>query len=147
MPLAWDRSMSVGVKEVDAQHRELLGRMRMLGDAIGSGQRAAATEILQELIVSLAAHHAFEEHWMRVRSYPRLTDHVRGHQLGMETLQRAAQALADGCESPRFLDLVERTARWLDVHLRSEDLRMGRFNEALAQRGAGAVKPPAGRAR
>lgn len=146
MPLAWDRSLSVGVEEFDAHHREVNARTKMLGEAIGSGQRAAAAEILQGLITTLAAHHHEEERWMRTRNYPRLAAHLRAHQLGMETLERAARALADGCDNPRFLDLVERTARWIDVHLRSEDLRMGRFQEALAQGGPGGVKPPGGRA-
>jgi hemerythrin-like metal-binding protein len=140
MPLAWDRSMSVGVEEFDAHHREVNARTKMLGDAIGSGQREAAAEILRGLITILAAHHEDEERWMRARNYPRLTAHARAHQLGMETLERAARALADGCDNPRFLDLVERTARWLDVHLRSEDLRMGRFHEALQQGGGDAAK-------
>ncbi len=147
MPLAWDGSLSVGVEELDANHREINARTKMLGEAIGSGRAEAAAEVLRGLITSLATHHVEEERWMRERSYPRLEAHARAHQLGLETLERAALALAEGCDSPRFLDLMERTARWLDVHLRSEDLRMGMFNEELARGSTGAATPSGGRAR
>ncbi len=78
---------------------------------------------------------------MRGQGYPHLETHAHAHQLGLATLERAGQVLAEAGPNQHFLDLVERTARWIDVHLRSEDLRLGMFNSGHR---SGAKPTPSG---
>ena len=145
MPLAWEKSLSVGVPELDAQHREIIARLRMLGEAIGLDRRGATAETLRGLLECLALHFEAEERFMREQAHPHLRAHSRAHKLGMETLERAAQLLADDGPTARFLELTERSARWLEVHLRSEDLRLGMFRETQRRRRAPPVSKPKGR--
>lgn len=142
MPLAWDKSLSVGVAELDAQHREIIARLKMLGEAIGSERREAAAETLRGLIACLVFHFESEERFMRQRSYPHLPAHARAHKLGLEVLERAAKVYAEGGTEGRFLELMERSARWIEVHLRSEDLRLGMFSESERHRARGITAGP-----
>jgi hemerythrin len=127
MTLAWDRSLSMGVDELDDQHREIITRMRVLGDAIGADQREAMVRAASELVRCVSRHFRIEERCMRVRGYPRLSSHAQVHELGLQALSGAVRLCALEGPSERFLEQVERSARWLDVHLRSEDLALGNF--------------------
>ena len=127
MPLAWDRTLSMGVDELDDQHREIITRMRVLGDAIGADERETMVRAAAELVRCVSRHFRLEERCMRIRGYPRLGSHAQVHDLGLQALGRAAQLCALEGASERFLEQVERSARWLDVHLRSEDLALGNY--------------------
>jgi len=127
MPLAWNKTLSVNVEELDEQHREIITRLRLLGDALGADRRQASTQGMAELVRCVSRHFRTEEHFMRSRGYPRLGSHARAHQVGFEALRSAERLLSASGPGERFRELVERSARWLDVHLRSEDLALGNF--------------------
>jgi len=127
MPLVWDSTLSVSVGVLDDQHRETITRLRLLGEALGADQRQAATAAMSELVRCVVHHFETEERFMRSRGYPRLSSHARAHQVGLEALRLAERHLAASGPGERFQELVERSARWLDVHLRSEDLALGNF--------------------
>ena len=137
MPLAWSQTLSMGVAELDDQHRETITRLRLLGDALGADHRQATTRAMADLVRCVARHFRAEERWMRSHGYPRLLSHARAHELGLEALRQAERLLAASGPGERFLELVERSARWLDVHLRAEDLALGNFIRE------GAAAPPA----
>ncbi|HVO20612.1 MAG TPA: hemerythrin domain-containing protein [Anaeromyxobacter sp.] len=127
MPLAWNETLSVNVDELDQQHREIITRLRLLGDALGADRRQSSTRGMAELVRCVAHHFRAEERFMRSRDYPRLGSHAQAHQVGLEALRSAERLLLASGPGERFRELVERSARWLDVHLRSEDLALGNF--------------------
>lgn len=133
MPVVWDKSLGVGIPEFDEQHRAIQTRLRLLGDALGAGHADAAREALADVVAALQAHFEREERWMSTHAYPHQGSHLRAHQLGLATFERAARAFAEDGPGERFLELLERSARWLDIHLRAEDLRMGIFREAATR--------------
>ena len=146
MPLAWDSTLSVNVDVLDAQHRETITRLRLLGEALGGDQHQATVRAMADLIRCVDHHFRAEEFFMRSQGYPRLTSHTRAHEVGLEALRSAERHLASSGPGERFQELVERSARWLDVHLRSEDLALGNFvREGPAGRAAGAGKGLPGR--
>ncbi len=127
MPTTWDDSLSVGVPELDREHEEIMRRLDALGEAIGAGRAHAVGAELKALQEVVTAHFVEEERWMEAERYPHRASHARAHRTGLEALGRAVQAYQRGGVDFRFLDLVERAARWLDVHLRAADLRMGMY--------------------
>jgi hemerythrin len=141
MPLSWTKSLSVGVKELDLQHRETITRLRLLGEALGGDRPQAATRAMTDLVRCVSHHFRAEERWMRSHDYPRLASHARAHEVGLEAMAHAQRLLTEDGPSDRFQELLERSARWLDVHLRSEDLTLGNFVRE------GGDRPPAVRRR
>jgi hemerythrin len=126
MPLAWDRQYAIGVPALDAQHREIILRLRWLGDAIGGEQGERIGVVLGELAQLVKTHFEDEERWMAEEGYPFRDSHARSHGVCAKSLDTAVRLHAEAGVSVRFVEVLERVARWLDVHLRSEDLRLGR---------------------
>jgi hemerythrin len=138
MPLVWNRALSVGIAEIDQQQRETITRLRLLGDALGADRPQVATRAMADLVRCVARHFRTEERWMRDHDYPRVDLHARAHMLGIEALTRAERILLSAGPGGRFQELLVRSARWFDVHLRSEDLALGNFVRGAS---AGPVAP------
>ena len=142
MPVSveWEPGMSVGVEEIDERHRQILRRVRHLARAAAEGGAEPVRAALRSLQYTLSEHHAVEEAWMEEQGYPAAGDHVRDHRAIVETIGRVR---ADGSDGARLAEVAAAVARMLDEHMRSDDLRLGRFFTArqnfrrLAESGSG----------
>lgn len=118
--------MSVGVESLDAHHRQVWRRIRRLANAVAEGDAGDVRSSLRLLHASLSEHHLDEERWMDEAGYPGAREHVRAHHA---ILERIAGVRAD--EGPgadrRLLEAAEWVARALEAHMRSDDLKLGRF--------------------
>jgi hemerythrin len=142
MPTEWDSEYGTGVEDIDAQHREINSRMRWLGEAIGAERTERIGPELGALALLLTAHFRGEERWMRETGYAGLAEHARAHRACADSMDRALRAYEAAGVTPHFLDVIERVARWLDIHLRAEDLRFGRFAAGAAAKRSGPVAAP-----
>ncbi len=125
--IVWGKVLSVGVEEIDEDHRKLVGIFNILNQAVQDGESPeylAAT--LEELINCTVWHFSHEERLMLKYRYPQLAEHQAEHrdliqsakELRQELL-RADRAVAD--EQILFLE------RWLTEHILTTDLRLGAF--------------------
>jgi len=128
MLLSWDESLSLGIPQIDAQNRELIRRMRELGEQLARPVAPAALlAAVQELLSHVHEHFAAEEAWMRARGYPRVSSHSASHHMARELLERALRRCDGPGATERVQALLQRMISWYQIHLRSEDLRLGRF--------------------
>lgn len=125
MPGPSDEQLEVGVPRIDDERRELQQQLAALSAAIDASRFEAAVRVLRALAASLTAHFGDEERWMRAEGYPDADAHVRAHAAGLECFQAAVAAFERNGVAARFL--VQRAAGWLDLHLRRDDLRFGRY--------------------
>jgi hemerythrin len=145
MAFAWDPALSVGVDELDVQHRTILRRMRRAGAALTGRRLATAVAEVRFLERYLAEHFAAEERWMHLNAYPGAREHERAHRAA-SALAAAARELVVDASRRSASDLgveaamLDELGAWLDAHLRDEDLRLGRWRvmrENLRKLGAG----------
>src|SRR5512138_1704426 len=133
---------SVGVEEIDASHRQIGRRMRYLARAVAEGGVEPVRTALRSLQLVLADHYGREEGWMAEQGYPGAGEHVRGHRAIVESIARARLLDGSGAEA-RLADAAAAIAHAVEEHMRSEDLKLGRFFTArdnrrrLAERGPG----------
>lgn len=78
----WDSSMSVGEKNIDAQHKKLIGQINRLIDVISSlsveiGHVHQSGQFLYDYIKE---HFAYEEKYMEEHNFPGLEKHKEIHQ-------------------------------------------------------------------
>ena len=76
----WSNTFSVGVMEMDAQHRRLVDIVNRLHDAMKNG--AAKTSVMcvvEELVAYTRTHFASEERVMRAAGYPEIDEHIAVH--------------------------------------------------------------------
>ncbi len=76
MALEWTPDLSVGVEEIDEQHRELFRRAERLIATLRCGDRGEVLPLLAYLDEYVAHHFSAEERLMREVRYPALEEHV-----------------------------------------------------------------------
>jgi hemerythrin len=122
MPLiTWDQSLSVGVPDLDAQHRRLVDMINQLHDAMAKGQgRDALKPLLAGLVQYTVTHFQAEEQYMRKINYPNLPQHKAEH----ENLVRRVKELTQSYESSRVsltIETMNFLRDWLTNHIRRVD--------------------------
>lgn len=81
MPLEWSEDLSVGVKEIDNQHKELFNRINDLHAAMNQGRgREVITELIKFLEEYVVIHFGTEEKYMTRYAYPEYPSHKKQHE-------------------------------------------------------------------
>ena len=78
----WSNELSVGIEEIDEQHKVLVNLINRLFDETvvhQAGTSAVMEEILHELIEYTVIHFAVEESLFRIFHYPETETHTRHH--------------------------------------------------------------------
>lgn len=128
MPLfIWKPSYELGIPEIDLDHRQLVGMINELYEAMKQGQgHELMNEILDRLIDYVGRHFNNEEGFMRAANYPGITDHEREHQqfrasiLEMDVRRRAGNL-------PPSIELLTYLGDWLNNHVTTADKELGRY--------------------
>jgi hemerythrin len=131
---SWKDSYSIGVPDIDAQHRQLYKLADDLHQALNAGQgKDALAAVLKSLIDYTKTHFADEERLMQRYGYSELAAHKAQHEdltRKVIDLQRQMQAdkLMLSIEVMRFL------SDWLRQHIGGSDRRYAPFviNRAVA---------------
>lgn len=134
----WDDSYSVGIADVDRQHRVLVEMINALDDALATGSGDAQTgEILSDLYAYAQYHFSAEEALMQRAGAP-LAEHCRTHREQhrrfTETIQRLER---EKVGSELFRALLEYLVRWLSFHILGSDKEMARLLSASPAEPAG----------
>jgi len=78
--LAWSDEYSVNVREIDEQHKKLVGMINTLHEALVSGRgKEAQGKIITEMVDYAAVHFGTEEKYMRTYNYPHHAVHKAEH--------------------------------------------------------------------
>ena len=88
MAILWKENLSVGVNEIDNQHKELFNRINNLLDACtrgkGSEEIKRTLNFLSDYVIS---HFGTEENLMVRYNYPDYTSHKEKHEKFKKNLQ------------------------------------------------------------
>ncbi|MDR9435650.1 MAG: bacteriohemerythrin [Thiohalophilus sp.] len=117
----WSDELSVGIEEIDNQHRILVDLLNELHRAIVEHRGSeAAHRILAELLEYTRIHFAVEESLMRILGYPDYEEHKHHHELLINEVQELSQKLEAGKKSVNF-ELLHFLKMWLTKHIMEED--------------------------
>lgn len=124
----WNDTFSVNVKEIDEQHKVLLGMINKLHDAASAGTDAHR-EIIHGILDYAKSHFATEEKYMHRFHYPDYHVHRSEHRAFAEK----AQELKERLEHDALiltLELSNFLRDWLRGHILGSDKRYAsHFNE------------------
>ncbi|SMC26095.1 hemerythrin [Andreprevotia lacus DSM 23236] len=130
--IVWSDELSVGIQEIDEQHKVLVGLLNELYDAIRHHHgRQASVEILNRLADYTRIHFTVEESLMRILGYPDYEGHKAHHEDLITQMQSLQQRLAAG-ETVTF-ELLHFLRNWLTRHIQEGDRR---YTEHFLSRGA-----------
>jgi hemerythrin len=125
--LQWQDRFSIGIAEVDHEHRELIQLINDLHAALGGDRsQERVEEFLGEILARIAAHFALEEKSMVALVYPERGAHKQDH----ERLLDEIRDIMDDVNDRGILDearFSERLSAWFGDHFASFDERLHRY--------------------
>lgn len=128
--LDWKPSYSLGIPEVDYEHRELIREINQAYAHIEEQSGPDAIEAsLEEIYARIAAHFALEERHMRKLGYAELDAHKEDHEELLDEIRELMDDYARDPEAGR-LKLQQRLADWFRVHFSTFDARLHETLEA-----------------
>jgi len=122
MPLIqWSDDLSVGVREIDAQHKKLIGHINTLHDAM---REQKVSDVFGTVLADLAAyslyHFKTEEEYMKKFGYPGYFTHKKEHDTFVAKVTGVRKDLSEnGIKRPMETMIFLRN--WLTNHIQKSD--------------------------
>ncbi len=121
----WSEKMSVGVPELDADHKELIRVINQLStDADDDSRRGAVRQSLFALLRYAEFHFAREEKVMAACSFPGIEEHKEEHRDFVARIRDLNQRFDEDPEGSAAIvneDLLRFLQDWLNHHILIED--------------------------
>ena len=132
MAIQWNESLSVGVKAIDDQHKELLLRFERLLLACQAGQ---GTEELKKLLAFLEeyvnSHFSDEEKLQVQHSYPEYEAHHAEHVYFIGQVNKLrTETDQEGVSTHHVIETNSMLLKWLINHISNVDKKLGAFLKA-----------------
>ncbi len=125
--MKWQDSFSVGIEEIDNQHKKLISMINSLYKAIkkGEGQKILK-DILEGLVQYVDEHFGTEERYMEEYNYPGYLAHKKEHDKFTEQVLKVYQEFEQG-KPVVTIDLMEFLKKWLKNHILGTDKKYAPF--------------------
>lgn len=125
--LVWDKVLSVGVTEIDEDHRKLIHIFNTLNHAITDGEsKACLAATLEELVNCTVWHFSHEERLMLKYRFQEAEEHKAEHQELIQSAKSLQQLLLqpDASLAEEHVLFLE---QWLTKHILTADGRLGTY--------------------
>lgn len=135
MAIEWNDSLSVGVEEIDNQHKELFRQINELIEACHKGKGPEAVgEVLNFLDRYARLHFGTEEGYMQQYNFPDYSNHRLQHQEFMTNMAEVKRRFAEEGPGVHIVVITNRIlAGWLNTHIRRSDKVLGAHIKAYKQ--------------
>jgi hemerythrin len=121
----WSDSFSVGIPEIDEQHKVLVSLLNQLHAAFRERNGTQASrEILDRLAEYTRTHFLLEESLMRISRYPGLDEHRAQHEDLIKQVT-SLQTKLDAGKASISVELLQFLLNWLSKHINESDKRFG----------------------
>ncbi|MCB1316255.1 MAG: bacteriohemerythrin, partial [Leptospiraceae bacterium] len=124
----WNDSFSVGVPEMDDQHRNLFDILNELNAAMNANKsRETIESIIAQLSEYIVNHLRDEEQLLRKYNYPDLAKHEQSHKKFVEKVNELTGALLQDDSRILGYDIMNFVGDWLVSHIQKVDRQYGAF--------------------
>ena len=116
----WTDDLSVGIEEIDEQHKVLVDLLNELHHGIMEKHGSEATiEVLGRLVEYTRIHFALEESLMRMLHYPDYEEHKEHHEMLLDQVNELVEKVKSGHHVT--FELLHFLKNWLSRHIMEED--------------------------
>ena len=127
MRIDWSENLSVGVDQMDAQHKTLVDLINNLYDLLEEGKKKEAMALFREKVKGyLEKHLSDEEKFMESIGYPDIEVHKRAHEKFRKLMLEVCEKLDKGDEK-EFRSALALLWGWLYSHIQKVDKKYGQF--------------------
>lgn len=121
--IEWSNELSVGIEEIDSQHKVLVDLLNEIHEAMQQGRTTQVTRgIIERLDEYTRVHFAVEESLMRILHYPDYERHKEEHEKLIAQLAELHTKLEKGKGAIGF-ELAYFLKNWLTRHIMEVDRR------------------------
>lgn len=125
--ITWSNMFSVGVTQIDDQHKKLVEMANQLNDAMRAGHgKEALGKILGELVNYTVYHFGVEEKLMAQHQYPQSPDHKSQHADLVKEVG-AFKTKFDKGDTAMSAEIMNFLRDWLTNHIMKTDKLFGKF--------------------
>ncbi|MDR2032058.1 MAG: bacteriohemerythrin [Azoarcus sp.] len=125
--LQWSDKYSVGIPEIDEQHKALFDLIDKIHGAILEHKgTAACVEVLDELVDYTRVHFALEQSLMHMGEYPDYEAHCVLHRELVAEVESMQGKIHSGSAAISF-ELLHFLRNWLAKHILGEDKKYAEF--------------------
>ena len=125
--LTWDDSYSVGVAEIDKQHKRLFDLINDLFDAMKVGKAKDVIEkVIKELANYTVYHFGYEEKYFDQFGYSETAAHKKEHKDFVDTVSKFQSEFASG-NALLSMEVMSFLKKWLQGHIKGTDQHYTEF--------------------
>jgi len=127
--IKWRESLSIGLEEIDNQHKEMLRRFDMLLTACEEGKGIQKMkDMLDFLDEYVQQHFNDEETLQQLHSYPDYAGHRKEHETFAGRIMKLREEIdKDGVALHHLIETNDLLFKWLISHISKADKEMGVF--------------------
>lgn len=132
MSLKWDESLSVGITEIDNQHKELFSRINNLSNACEKGAvKEEIARTMRFLTDYVIGHFLMEENYMTEYGYPGYASHKAQHEEFVKTFSDLKKRFHEDSGGISVLvGTAQLLGNWWINHINEVDMELGKFLKA-----------------
>jgi len=120
--MEWKDSYSVGVKQLDNDHKKLIALLNQLYDGIHAGQtKEIIGPVLDQLVRYTKTHFTREEELFARTGYPATEAHIREHHGLLTRAAEFQKRYEEGQISMLSLETMSFLKNWLNHHISESD--------------------------
>ena len=125
--LVWDNILSVGIEEIDEDHRRLVNLFNILNHSVTEEDAPEyLAAVLEELINCTAWHFSHEERLMLKYGYEEIAEHKMEHQELIKSAKELQQKVLQAGKLVANED-IEFLEHWLTEHILTADMKLGSY--------------------
>ncbi|MDA8139824.1 MAG: bacteriohemerythrin [Desulfobacteraceae bacterium] len=131
MPIVtWSEDLSVKIKELDAQHQELVAMINKMHDAMKQGKgKEVLGSIIDKMVEYTHKHFLSEEQLFSKHNYPEAGRHSREHNDFVGKVAKFQRDLKAG-NITLTMDVITFLKEWLVTHIKGTDKKYTPFLNA-----------------
>ncbi|GAW65536.1 hemerythrin [Geoanaerobacter pelophilus] len=136
MAIEWQDNLSIGVLEIDIQHKLLFDKFNSFLDAYQSdGNTEGTLRMFWFLEAYAVTHFKEEEKLMQQLAFPTFHSHRQKHEAFIENVNQLKERLkVEGLSQALVTTLTSFITSWLVQHISTEDRAIGTFVNQKAGR-------------
>ena len=125
--IVWDDILSVGVDEIDEDHRKLVDIFNILNHSVMERESPDyLAAVLEELINCTVWHFSHEERLMLKHDYEGIEEHKTEHQELIKSAKQLQREILQA-DKPVADNDIEFLERWLTEHILTSDMKLGSY--------------------
>ncbi len=126
--MEWDENFSVGVDEIDDDHKKLVEHLNELHDAVTGGiGHIALGKILEGLMLYTVYHFSHEERLFLHAQYPGYEGHKREHERLTDQVKAVYETFTADPLGMLAMEVLDFLKDWIAIHIMQSDKKAGAY--------------------